>query len=208
MRHSIIFFVLVFMLLSTTTASAGTYQFTDKNGTTWLTNKKLTQNRSAQYTSLNRSLKSTSTVSCISPNDKAQRHKMAHYNALINSYAKRYRVNTQLIHAIVSTESCYDANAVSSVGAQGLMQLMPSTAKGLGVTDAFDVRQNLKAGIELFSQLNKQFNYNHHYALAAYNAGPSAVEKYAGIPPYKETRNYVKKVLAKYKELIKTNTMQ
>ncbi|MCB1755140.1 MAG: lytic transglycosylase domain-containing protein [Gammaproteobacteria bacterium] len=185
-------------------ATAATYKFTDQDGTVWFTDKKLTQNRFAQYEPFKRSAKSTAQVSCVPAGQADHLRRLAKYDPIIRAYAKSYAVNQGLIHAIVSVESCYDANAVSSVGAQGLMQLMPETASELGVEDAFDARENLRAGIEYFSMLNKKFNYNHSFALAAYNAGPGAVEKYQGIPPYKETRDYVAKVLKKYREFITT----
>ena len=93
--------------------------------------------------------------------------------------------------------------AVSKVGAQGVMQLMPTTAKQLGVGNSFSARQNIKGGINYLKKMYVLFNGNIKKTLAAYNAGPSNVKKYNGIPPFKETQRYVKKVLKKYKEYLK-----
>ncbi len=118
------------------------------------------------------------------------------YNTIINEASRQYNVNKQLIQAIISTESCFNPNAVSPKGAQGLMQLMPFTAKRFGVNDSFDPAQNIIGGVKYLRFLLKRFRGEASLAIAAYNAGEGAVDHYAGIPPYKETRNYVKKVLA------------
>jgi soluble lytic murein transglycosylase-like protein len=120
------------------------------------------------------------------------------FSQLIEQAAEKYGVDADLIEAVIQAESNYDADAVSSAGAQGLMQLMPATAKSLGVTDAFDPVQNINGGVKLLSQLLNQYDGNVKLALAAYNAGPGAVAKYDGIPPYKETQKYVSKVLDFY----------
>ena len=110
----------------------------------------------------------------------------------------RKTVDPALIKAIIANESGFNANATSNVGAQGLMQLMPGTAAGLGVTDAYDPAQNVAGGTKYIKGLLGKFNGDVRLAVAAYNAGPGAVEKYGGVPPYAETQNYVQNVLASY----------
>jgi len=106
-------------------------------------------------------------------------------------------VDPKLVKAVIIQESGGDPNAVSSKGAKGLMQLMDGTARMLGVSDPFDVRQNIYAGVKYLSSLIKKFDGNIKNALAAYNAGPGAVDKYGGIPPYDETRKYVNSIMDK-----------
>jgi soluble lytic murein transglycosylase-like protein len=120
------------------------------------------------------------------------------FGQLISQAAEKYGVDADLIEAVIQAESNFDVDAVSSAGAQGLMQLMPATARSLGVTNAFDPAQNINGGVKLLSQLLNQYDGNVKLALAAYNAGPGAVAKYNGIPPYKETQKYVSRVLDFY----------
>jgi soluble lytic murein transglycosylase-like protein len=119
-------------------------------------------------------------------------------DALVGQNAQAQAVDPALVKAIIANESGFNANATSSVGAQGLMQLMPGTASALGVTDAYDPAQNVAGGTKYIRQLLDRFNGDVRLAVAAYNAGPGAVEKYAGVPPYTETQNYVQNVLASY----------
>ena len=122
----------------------------------------------------------------------------AQIDALVNDNAQSQDVDPALIKAIIANESGFNANATSNVGAQGLMQLMPGTAAGLGVTDAYDPAQNVAGGTKYIKGLLGKFNGDVRLAVAAYNAGPGAVEKYGGVPPYAETQNYVQNVLASY----------
>jgi soluble lytic murein transglycosylase-like protein len=117
---------------------------------------------------------------------------------LASADAAAWSVDPALIEAIVANESGFDARATSSAGARGLMQLMPATAAGLGVTNAYDPAQNVWAGTRYLRGLLDRFGGNVELAVAAYNAGPGAVEKYGGVPPYAETRNYVRAVAADY----------
>jgi soluble lytic murein transglycosylase-like protein len=114
---------------------------------------------------------------------------------IFNDFATKYNLSPNLLKTVAEAESSLDPNAVSPAGAQGVMQLMPSTAKGLGVTDPFDPAQNIEGGAKYLKSLLDRFDNNLPMALAAYNAGPNAVKRYGGIPPYKETQKYVKKIM-------------
>ena len=122
----------------------------------------------------------------------------AEINQLVSSNASAYGVDPNLVKAIIANESGFNANATSQVGAQGLMQLMPSTAAGLGVGNAYDPAQNVAGGTKYLRGLLDRFGGNVRLAVAAYNAGPGAVQKYGGVPPYAETQNYVQNVLSSY----------
>jgi soluble lytic murein transglycosylase-like protein len=114
----------------------------------------------------------------------------------ITRYAKEYGVDENLIRAVIKVESANNPNALSNKGAMGLMQLMPQTAKMLGVNDAWDPEQNIRGGVKYLSQLSDKFNGDIVKILAGYNAGPNRVDQFNGVPPYAETQNYVKKVMA------------
>jgi soluble lytic murein transglycosylase-like protein len=119
--------------------------------------------------------------------------------ALVEQAARRRGLDPALVLAVVSVESGFRPEAVSPKGAQGLMQLMPRTAASLGVLDAFDPEQNLDAGVRHLESLLKLYDGNLTRALAAYNAGQGAVARHGGVPPYRETREYVRRVLERYR---------
>jgi len=119
---------------------------------------------------------------------------MAAYNNEIASAAREYGVDEAIVRAIIHAESAFNPNALSRVGAQGLMQLMPATARRFGVSNAFDASQNIQGGVKYLAWLLKRFNGNLTLAAAGYNAGEGAVDKYKGVPPYSETRRYVERV--------------
>ena len=123
------------------------------------------------------------------------------YDLTIRNVAKTYKLPHTLLHAVITAESSYNPDAVSRAGAVGLMQLMPETAKRYGVSDRRNPRQNIYGGSRYLRDLLKLFNNDVALALAAYNAGEGAVKKYGNkIPPYKETRNYVNKVIKYYRK--------
>jgi soluble lytic murein transglycosylase-like protein len=127
----------------------------------------------------------------------AARTPRAEIERVIKASAADYDVDPALIEAIIENESAFDSNATSSAGARGLMQLMPETADALGVTNSYDATQNVRGGTRYLRSLLDRFG-KVELAVAAYNAGPDAVQKYGGVPPYEQTRRYVRNVLASY----------
>jgi soluble lytic murein transglycosylase-like protein len=118
--------------------------------------------------------------------------------ALINEAAKTHGVDPRLVAAVAARESAWNAAAVSRTGACGIMQLMPATARLLGISNIFDSRENIFGGTRYLRTLLDSFNGDVDLTLAAYNAGPGAVQKFGGIPPYRETQDYVRRVRAVY----------
>ncbi|MFP4082757.1 MAG: lytic transglycosylase domain-containing protein [Candidatus Aminicenantes bacterium] len=120
------------------------------------------------------------------------------YDQIIQNAARKYGVPADLIHSIIGVESNYNCWAVSSKGAKGLMQLMPETAKRYGVKDVYDPQENIEGGVKYLRDLIQLYHKKRDLVLAAYNAGQEAVKKYGGIPPYQETRDYIKKISRQY----------
>ena len=122
------------------------------------------------------------------------------YRSIILRVAQRHKVDPDMVKAIIMAESSFNPKAISNRGALGLMQLMPNTAKSLGVNDAFDPENNINAGVLYFKKLLKEFRGDVKLALAAYNAGSRKVKEYQGVPPYKTTHAYIKKVFEYYRQ--------
>ena len=130
------------------------------------------------------------------------------YDPFVSASAYKHSVPVDLVHSIIQAESNYDPNAVSAKGAVGLMQLMPDTARAYGVANPFDPSQNIEGGVRYLKDLIKLFDRSTSKVLAAYNAGQEAIKKYGGVPPYRETRTYIQRVMAAgyRKPIISTRT--
>lgn len=137
---------------------------------------------------------------CVFSAEKADLKKL--YDPIVRKISTKHKVDAELIHAVIRAESNYDRYAISAKGAMGLMQLMPSTASYYGVLNVFEPAQNIEGGVKYLKDLIKLYEGQTHLILAAYNAGQEAVRRYKGIPPYKETRDYIERVQATYNKKI------
>ncbi|MFD1438414.1 lytic transglycosylase domain-containing protein [Acinetobacter terrae] len=197
--------VTVGSVASTSYAGQTIYQLKESNGTTLLTNKKSRYNhlkveKKTYYPDSNIHSYSNWGSSEASVLPSYSRNKNA-FDPIIKQAASQHGISEGLIKAVMHTESGFNVNARSPVGAQGLMQLMPATARRFNVSNAFDPQQNIMAGAKYLSWLMKRFNGNTSLVLAGYNAGEGNVAKYGGIPPFKETQDYVRRVSSRYSNL-------
>ena len=193
------------MPLATSTHAGQIYMYKDSNGSTLLTNRKsadrsLTKVKVTYYPESNIHSYRNWGNSEASVLPSYSRNKNA-FDHIIQQAAQQHGVSEGLIKAVMHTESGFNVNARSPVGAQGLMQLMPATAKRFNVSNAFDPQQNINAGAKYLAWLMKRFNGNTSLVLAGYNAGEGNVAKYGGIPPFRETQDYVKRVSSRYSNL-------
>ena len=192
--------------VSTSYAGQTIYQFKDTNGTTLLTNRKKAEYnhlkvvKATYYPDSNIHSYSNWGASEASVLPSYSRNKNA-FDQLIRQAAQHHGVSEGLVKAIMHTESGFNIHARSPVGAQGLMQLMPATARRFNVSNAYDPQQNIFGGVKYLSWLLKRFNGDTRLAIAAYNAGEGNVDKYGDVPPFRETRDYVKRVTSRYQNL-------
>lgn len=179
---------IMLFLLGISPAGADIYRSVDANGVVHFTN-------APQYTN-NPSKKSWSFYRKeIRPANVRSDGALVHsYRDIIRQNARAYQLEEALVKAVIKAESNYNPQSLSNKGAQGLMQLIPSTARLMNVNDPFDPAENIRGGSNYLRLMLDQFNGNIDLALAAYNAGPNAVQRHGGIPPYEETRNYVQRV--------------
>ena len=193
------------MPLATTTHAGQIYMYKDSNGSTLLTNRKsadrsLTKVKVTYYPDSNIHSYRNWGNSEASVLPSYSRNKNA-FDHIIQQAAQQHGVSEGLIKAVMHTESGFNVNARSPVGAQGLMQLMPATARRFNVSNAYDPHENIMAGAKYLAWLLKRFNGNTTLALAGYNAGEGNVAKYGGVPPFRETQDYVRRVTSRYSNL-------
>ncbi|MBK7858387.1 MAG: lytic transglycosylase domain-containing protein [Archangiaceae bacterium] len=189
--------VLLAILLGSPALAGGIYKYVEKDGTIVYTNvppgKKPMQARRIEG-DFRPAPSPTSPAKVTEYSKKA----MTEFDELITAAAIRYKMPPNLVRAVMHAESAFDPTAVSVVGASGLMQLMPGTAREMYVKDIFDAKENIEGGVRYLRVLANEFDGDMVKMVAAYNAGPDAVRKYGGVPPYAETQAYVKKVVALY----------
>ena len=173
---SVIFFVF-FVCVSPGISQAGAYMFIDTNGVINYVTMASFRSKVPQPPALSES-----------------------FDTIIKKAQKKHGIDSNLIKAVIRAESGFNSKAVSKKGAKGLMQIMPGNYTALSVKDPFSPLQNIMGGTLYLKQLIKRYDYKVSLALAAYNAGPTAVDKYGKIPPYKETQDYVKKVMRLYRQ--------
>lgn len=190
-RLWIVYLVLAFTVLYALPATADIYKYEDKEGVLHFTDAPTDRRFKVFMRDIqkDKKLRTTFRLSGCARDPKE-------FETIINSCALEYGVDTSLVKAVIHAESGYNPNALSRKGAAGLMQLMPKTAQGLKVSNAFDPSENIRGGVRYLKFLLDTFKGDVTLALAAYNAGLSKVAQYRGIPPFEETRNYVGKVLS------------
>ena len=192
-------------LMALSTHAGQVYMYKDNQGSTLLTNKK-SSDKSLQRvkityypdSNIHRYSNWGATEASVKPSFNKNKDAFDH---IIKQASSTHGVSEGLIKAVMHTESGFNVNARSPVGAQGLMQLMPATARRFNVSNAYDPQQNIMAGAKYLAWLLKRFNGDQSLAIAGYNAGEGNVSKYGGIPPFRETQDYVRRVNSRYQNL-------
>jgi soluble lytic murein transglycosylase len=187
-----VFFIFVFLVMAGE-ASAGIYKYVDSEGVTHFTN--VPDHGGYEWV-----MRESSAVK----GDPHAKRNQVRYDYLIRKASRKHDMDPALVKAVIEAESDFDTDAESRAGAVGLMQLMPETAKGLGVEDRSDPFDNIEGGVIYLKSLLVRFKRNIPLALAAYNAGAANVERYGKIPPFKETENFVERVLEHHRKYSKT----
>jgi hypothetical protein len=182
------------------TARANIYTYTDKTGVVHFTNIKPTGKtfKLLYKTGPEKALKPRCATCDLVPARDTNPTRFTRFDRFIQGAARLYKIPIPLVRAVMEVESDYDPRVVSSAGARGLMQLLPETARQMGVTDIFDPRENVYGGVRYLRVLANTFSGNLVLTIAGYHAGPGAVAKYKGIPPYETTQLYVRAVMWRY----------
>ncbi len=205
--------VLLSLMLPSLAWAGGIYKYVEKDGTIVYTNVPPRGAGVRQARKLEGEFRPAPSPSSPAVVTTSSRTQLTAFDEIIDEMALKYRMPVNLVRAVMHAESAFNVNAISHVGASGLMQLMPQTAREMYVKDIFDARENIEGGTRYLRLLANEFDGDMVKMVAAYNAGPEAVKKYGGqVPPYPETQAYVRKVLSLYfqykqqSELAKTET--
>lgn len=195
--------IILACLISQNLTADKTYVYKESDGTIWYTNIVPEYQDQAQFELVSVRGRATATSSCRGMTRSKLRGRANAFESTIRRLSGEYKVDSKLVKAVIRNESCFDTEAISRAGAQGLMQLMPPTASELGVRNPFNAEENLRGGIQYLSNLLQRYDNNIGLALAAYNAGPGNVARYNGVPPFKETQRYVKNVMDSYRDYLR-----
>lgn len=198
LRRSVL--LLAIFVVPMSQAGDVTYKYREDDGTVWFTDRKPSGDTFHDFEFLGYHGRPPATASCRGMTPERMKRRAQQVAVPLQRHAQRFEVDENLVRAIMAVESCFDRYAISRVGARGIMQLMPATAASVGVEDSFDPEENIRGGIQYFSDMLQRFDGDITRALAAYNAGPRAVEYYDGVPPFDETRSYVRRVLERWHE--------
>jgi soluble lytic murein transglycosylase-like protein len=193
-----LFPALLVALLCPALSSADIFSYVDKDGVTHFTNRPSGDPHYRLYMKSKDGARRRSDVPAVAPSDTSV-ERFTRYGDFIREASALYQIPEELVRAVIKVESDYDPRAVSRVGAQGLMQLMPDTAQRMQVRDVLDPRENILGGVRYLRVLANMFNGDLQLTLAGYNAGENAVLRHGGIPPFDETEDYVARVLQYYR---------